>query len=389
MGYRGEPEWMNQGNAMLGFTEQREVWKNNGFMKMGSDGVMRAWWQDENFKLGYPGAIPVTEVHRHLLGWVTQECDIAVKLYLPESQAADSQGRDEGGPFKWIADTESKAIVRPDNEAIFGYFGRDSYEKHDYIPIIEQCQNIADGELGVASAFLMDHGAVFVIGMELPEDITTDQGITHRVRLQASTSQNGRFATRWDIVDEFAVCSNSFQLNISKADRSNKTYAVKHTSKSLGRVMEARTALGLIYKATEDFNTFLDSLTQVDVTDKQFEAIVNGLMPMPEVKLNDKGDQTNKAAITITDNKRDKMRHMWSFDHRCRQFNGTLFGAFQTWSTWNQWERPKGESLEASIMGTMTGKFAQVDEQFFAIVAGMEDLDVGPLVEASLAIARS
>lgn len=387
MGYRGEPEWMNAGNAMIGYTTNREVWANNGFMKMGADGNYAAWWKDDNFKLGYPGPIPVADVHHHLLGWVTQECDVAVKLYLPvgsdeaHDHDCDAQGNIVAS-YKWIADEEHKAIVRPDNEAIFGYFGKDSYEKHDYMPIIEQCQNIADGELGIASAFLMDHGAVFVIGMELPEDITTDQGIAHRVRLQASTSQNGRFATRWDIVDEFAVCSNSFNLNLRKADKTGSSFAVKHTSKSLGRIMEARTALGLVYKGIDEFNTFLDAMTQVDITNQEFEAIVNGLVVMPDVKVNDKGEQSNKAAFTICDKKRDTLRTMYRADHRCKQFNGTLFGAFQTWSTWNQWERPTGDNLEASIMGTVTGKFAQVDQQFFDMVKDL-DIDMGALIAAA------
>jgi hypothetical protein len=402
VGYRGEPEWMNAGNAMLGFTQQREKWQNNGFMKLDQrTGAMKAWWQDDNFKLAYPGAIPATEVHKHLLGWVTQECEVMVKLYVHDDERVKEaieagcveEVKDSDGTvvshrfYNWILDPDTKAIVRPDIENVFGYFGVDSYEKHDYMPLIEQCDKIADGELGIASAFLMDHGAVFIIGMELPEDITTEEGIDHRVRLQASTSQNGRFATRFDLVDEFAVCSNSFKLNLgkadSRADKSGKgTFAVKHTSKSLGRILDARTALGLVYKATDEFTKFLDAMTQVDVTNDQFQAIVNNLVVMPEAKIVD-GKQTNKGAQTIADGKRDKLRHMWNFDHRCRQFNGTLFGAFQTWSTWNQWERPTGDPLEASIMGTLTGKFNDTDAEFFSIVRGMEDLNLGALVAAA------
>ena len=371
MGYRGEPEWMNKGNAAIGFLEQRDAWKNNGFMKMGDDGRYHAWWEDENFKLGYPGAIPASEIHKHLLSWVTQECDIAVKLYVTDDErVAASHGEDEGGHFIWVADQENKAIVRPDIEAVFGYFGRDSYEKHDYIPVLEQCDRIADGELGIASAFLMDHGAVFVANMELPEGITTEQGIEHRVRLQACTSQNGRFATRWDIVDEFSVCSNSFRANLNKADAKGQSYSVKHTSRSMGRVLDARTALGLVYKAAEEFSTFLDAMTQVDITNQQFMDIVQGLVPMPEAKYNDKGVQTNKGAQTIADNKRDTLGTMYRTDYRCSQFNGTLFGALQAWSTWNQWERPTGDNLEASIMGTITGSFAK---------STMSDTGISPL----------
>jgi len=375
---------MNAGNAMLGFTQQREKWATNGFMSMQADGSYKAWWQNDNFPYAYPGAIPVVDVYTKLLDWNTQECDIAVKLYLnsTDERNAEAHGQDDKGKFIWIQDPDSKAIVRYDTEAVFGYFGLD-YQTHDYIPLIEQCAKIADGELGVASAFLMDHGAVFVIGMELPEDITTAEGIDHRVRLQASTSQNGRFLTRFDIVDEFAVCSNSFKLNLGKADQSGKTFAIKHTSRSLGRIMDAHTALGLVYKATEEFNLFLDSMTKVDITDQQFQTIVDGLVAIPETKFNENGDQTNKGAQTIADGKRDKLRTMYCTDHRCKRFNGTLFGAFQTWSTWNQWERPTGDKLEASIMGTLTGKFTETDTMFFDLVKSLDDIDMRPLVEAA------
>ncbi len=383
MGYRGEPEWMNNGNAMLGFTKSREAWANNGFMRMGDDGTFRAWWQDDSFKLGYEGAIPAGDVHKHLLNWTTQECDVAVKLYVVgDEQVAQAHGQDEGGYFMWIADPDTKAIVRPDIENVFGYFGRDSYESHDYMQVLEQCDRIADGELGIASAFLMDHGAVFVANMELPEGITTEQGIEHRVRLQVCTSQNGRFATRWDLVDEFSVCSNSFRANLNKADKSGQSYSVKHTSRSMGRVLDARTALGLVYKSADEFSKFLDAMTQVDITNDQFAQIIQGLVPMPEAKRNDKGVQTNKGAQTIADNKRDVLGQMYRTDHRCNQFNGTLFGALQAWSTWNQWERPTGENLEASIMGAITGTFAKADAEFFDIVAGL-DIDMGALAAAA------
>lgn len=366
MGYAGEVEYMNNGNAMLGFLAEKEKWANNGFMSEGSDGQMRAWWQNDDFKLGYDGAIPASEVHKHLLNWEPQEADIAVKLYVTDP--IDAQGSDDGGMFRWVSDPDRKAIVRPDRDIVFGYFGRDSYKTHNYMPLLEQCQNIADGELGIASAFTMDDGGVFIVNMELPEDMTTEAGIDHRVRLMASTSMNGKYATRFDIVDEFCVCSNSFRINLNNT---NNTFKAKHTSKSLGRIADARSALGLVYKASEEYTRFLDGLTRVKIDQKDMNKIVNGLFPIP-VPVWDSGRITNARSLTIADNKQQKLLTMYTSDPKCRDWHGTLFGAFQTFSTWNQWERPTGNGLETSIMSTLDGTFSKADAEFFALVQGLE-----------------
>ena len=363
-----------QRNALLGFTNSREHWASNGFMHMQKDGSYKAWWQGEDFDGAYEAAIPVEDVHSRMLSWEAQEADVAVKLYVTEG---DYHGQDEGGYFRWVADNDRKAIVRADNEAIFMYPGRDSYQMHGYMPVLEQCGKITDsGELGIASAFIMDKGAVFVANMELPDDITTEQGITHRVKLMVSTSMNGRFATQWKISDEFAVCSNSFNLNLS--GKGNE-FRVKHTSKSLGKIGDARNALGLVYKAAEEYTKFLDAMTKVDVTPANFQAIMDGLFTMPVAQMVN-GKVTNQAAITRMDNKRDQLLTMYATNPMVKPFHGTLFGAFQAWSTWNQHEKPRGDALAAQIIGDITGKTGEVDAEFFAIVQGLEGLDLSALV---------
>lgn len=368
---------MNQeGNALLGFTTQREAWAKNGFMSL-VDGEYVAWWQSPEFTGGYPGPIPIEDVNTRMLNWTPQECEVAVKVYVTEG---DYEDEDEAGHYRWVIDTERKAIVRPGSDtgrdAIFSYFGRDSYQVHDYSDIIQQCSNIADDELGIASAFLMDQGAIFVINMELPEDIITNTGIAHRVRMMAWSSQNGKHASNWKIVDEFCVCSNSFSLNLGGE---GNTFKVKHTGKSLGKIQTAREALGLVYQAAEEYTDFLDAMTKVDVTDAQFRAIVNGMFPMPVPEI--VGTKTtNQAALTRVDNRRTSVLGMWNSDKAVQPWNGTLFGALQAWSTWNQHERPRTDALASSIQGSMSDKIALADQEFFQIVEGL-DLDLSALTE--------
>lgn len=373
-----------EGNALLGFLDQREKWANNGFMSLDeTTGQWRAWWQHEDFKGGYPGPIPMEDLRRRMLHWVTQECDIAVRMEVFEGDYDDDVVDPETGVthyYRWVPDPTRKAIVRPDNQAVFGYVGRDTYGLHQYTGFMQVCENIADGELGLASAFLMDQGGVFVVNMELPDDITTEAGIDHRIRLMGFTSQNQRFNDTWKVVDEFAVCSNSFNLNLR--GKGNE-FSVKHTSRNMARIADARQALGLVYKAAEEYNALLDALTKVDVTDDQFHAIIRHAFPMPEAKVVD-SKITNQSAITRMENRHAELAEHLKFTTAC-PWAGTLFGAFQAWSTWNQHDRPKGDALAASIMGTIDGRIAQQDAAFFQIVAQLEDVDLRPLAELAAA----
>ena len=376
MGYKGEVEWMNNGNAMIGFTQEREMWEKNPYMLQNkTTGAWEAWWKDDSFKLAYPGAIPMDDVRKHLLNWEPQEAEIAVKLYVPAGHE-DAAGEDEHGTFIWTSDTEHKAIVRPDTMEVFGYFGRDSYEVHNYEPILEHCEQIAQTELGLASVFLMDGGAVFVAGMELPDTIVTEAGIAIRPRLQVSTSMNGRFKTLFKLVAEIAICSNSFQGNLAG---DGKEFKIKHTSRSMGYFGDAMNALGLVYKGAEDFSKFLDGMTRVSINDPQFMLIASTIhqVPAPEIA---GGKVTNLRAITTAENKRDRLVEMWNSDPQVTPWNGTLFGAFQAFNTWNQWERPN-QGLKSVIMGNVTDTFAKQDQEFFDIVAGL-DIDLSAMAMA-------
>lgn len=388
MGYAGEVEWMNQeGNCLLGFLNEREKWANNGFMSLGKDGSYRAWWQQEGFKGGYPGAIPVSDLYTRMLNWQPQECTriLVAKEVWPSPVMEveyDDETVDEDGVkhyWKWVADTERKALVRPDTDVIFGYVGRDTYQMNDYRNLVETCGNIADGELGIASAFMMDKGGVFIVNMELPEDITTEAGIDHRVRMMACSSHNQRFVNLWKLVDEFCVCSNSFRLNLSKA---GNEFRAKHTSKSHLRIADARQALGLVYKASEEYSKFLDAMTKVDVTDSEFTRIINGMFPMPQpvIEATTTGQRVkNQGAITRMEQRHAEL--MANFrGPTADKWAGSLFAAFQGWSTWNQHERPRGDALAANIMGTLDGRIEDQDAEFWKIVTGIETINLKPLV---------
>lgn len=368
-------EWLNE-NTMLGFTANREKYKGMGWVMF--DEATRenhAWWHQPGYQHGYPDAIPVEEVTRVLFNWTPVESEIMHKVragVLP----VEADGEDGIGYYRWITDDRFKGIIHPRTEYVFGTFGIDSYKVHDYNEwLMGNVSLILDGELGIASAGLLRNGGVAYVQAEFPDDVTTESGMDIRPSLLAATSVDGTKATTYKVTTGISVCDNSLDINLSAND--GGVFKVKHSARSLGRMTDARNALGIVYKHTEDIVKFLDTLADVDVTDAQFRQIMSQIKPIPdpEVGQNKKGEQAvkNQRAITIAENTQAELWNLWNRDPRAAQWNGTLLGALQSVNTWHNHMRSNSDNgVERVMSATLSGDVAKFDAAFFDIVQGMD-----------------
>ena len=134
----------------------------------------------------YPGAIPVEDVRRRLFGWTVLEGDVCSTATLLS---------DDGVATVTIRDPDRKAMLRPpgalgadDEGAILGIF-KSGYKAHDYSQwLLEQVAEILDDELAIGSAGLLRGGALAWVSIEVPETITTPEGVAFRPHLLATTS---------------------------------------------------------------------------------------------------------------------------------------------------------------------------------------------------------
>lgn len=359
-------EWLND-NTLIGHTTDKDVWAKNSWVIMGNDGVAKAWWQVDGYTGGYPGAIPVDEVNRRLFNWEPTESDIMLKVPCDE---ADADAQDGNGQwFRWVADTERKAIVHPNSNFVFGYFGQDSYKIHPYGEwLINNVGKIVDGEVGIDSAGLLRNGGVAYVTLSLPADVQTNSGFAFRPTIVATTSVDGTRATTYALVPFIPVCDNSLHASIHQA---SGKFKVKHSSKSLTKIGDAREALGLIYQGGEEFIQLIDRMADVEMTDQQFKAIVEQMVVVPEPT------GKNKAAITKAEEKQAELWLMYGKDPRAAQWNGTLLGAYQAVNTWNEHCRSRNDNLVERVMtGVISDQFAKMDHEFWSIVGDIVDLSV-------------
>lgn len=360
-------QWLNE-NTMLGFTAHREKYKNMGWVRFNEETRQNeAWWHTKEFQNGYAEAITPEEVQRVLFNWEPVETEVMHRVACGVEQADGVDGA--GNPFYWVPDLKRKGIMHPTTEHIFSIMGKETYKIHGYNQwLVENVGKILDtDEVGIASAGLLRDGGVAYVQVEMPDDVNV-AGMDIRPSILAATSIDGTKATVYKITTGISICDNSLDLNL-KAD--GNQLKIRHSARSMSRLGDAREALGIMYAHTEEITKFLESLSDVDVTNEQYKQIVHGLKPIPMAETKG-GKVTNQRAITIAENTQQDLLHLYHQDPRCTQWNGTMLGAMQAVNTWNNHMRSNSDNgVERVMQATLGGEIAKRDAEFFDIVAGL------------------
>ena len=281
-------EWLNS-NVLVGFTDKRG----------------HAWHYRAGADNHFPGAVPVGEVERRLFNW-----EPTVNILACPCGCGDA----------------FKAVSRSDNRHRMGIF-REGYEPHGYRPwLLNTVSSLLGDTLSIGSAGLLRQGAVAWVSVEVPENITTPEGVEFRPHLLATTSFDGSIATTYKRVITNVVCDNTRDAALRE---SGQTYKVKHTRNSGVKLADARAALSMVHTIADDFAAEVADLCRVEVTDQTWTRFLDAYVPMPE----DKG-----RSRTMAENKRDTLTRLYRFDKRCAPWNGTAFGVVQTVDTYGQHE---------------------------------------------------
>jgi len=81
-----------------------------------------------------------------------------------------------------------QAILRSDNGHVMGIF-TDGYEPHPYVEwLINTIATLLEDDLSIGSAGLLKNGAVAWVSVEVPDNITTPEGVEFRPHLFGATS---------------------------------------------------------------------------------------------------------------------------------------------------------------------------------------------------------
>ncbi|MFJ5532426.1 DUF932 domain-containing protein [Streptomyces sp. NPDC093261] len=313
-------QWLAE-NTLIGFTDKRG----------------NAWHYREGDANHYEGAIPVEDVQNRLFHWTAVESPMMFRNPVTK---------------RFGSDQSRKVILRSDTGDVMGVFKK-SYQPHQYGEwLLTNVANILDDDLGIGSAGLLRNGAVAWVSVEVPENITTPEGVEFRPNLLACTSFDGSLATTYKRIITNVVCDNTMAAALTEG---GAAFRVRHSSKSLTRLNDARDALGIVHSISDDFAAEVAKLCATPVSDAAFFDFVDSqLAPIEE--------DAKKFSVTMAEKKRDAFRTLWTQDERVAPWRGNLFGAWQAVNTFSHHEtNPRGVRAERIMTRTVEGRVEQED----------------------------
>lgn len=286
-------QWLNV-NTLIGFTDKRGT----------------AWHYREELQGDesnhYPGAIPLDDVLRRLFAFEVNSSP----LYIPSGDGfVEVPGR--------------QAMVTSDSGEVLGIF-KEGYQGHSYKEwLIDNVATILDDSLSIGSAGLLRNRAQAWVSVEVPENVTTPEGVEFRPNLLACTSYDGSLATTFGRKFTVTVCDNTLSAALSEQGQSFK---VKHTRYSGYKLTSAREALAIVHTMAEDFSAEIASLCKQKVSNAAWNRMLDLVIPVP--------DEPGRA-MTMAEKKRGEIVNLYNNDDRAASWNGTAFGVLQAFNTWN------------------------------------------------------
>jgi phage/plasmid-like protein (TIGR03299 family) len=340
-------QWLNT-NTLVGFTDKRGTAWHYRASEQGSE------------PNHYPGPIPVADVRRRLFFWTAQEVPVFHQVSCEVDNMFGISGIDDDGrayQVRPIPDT--KAIRRSDTNTILGIF-KDGYQPHQPEAwLLGNVANLLTDELGIGSAGLLKGGAQAWVQVEVPDNVTTPQGVTFRPNLLAATSFDGSLSTTYKRTATIVVCDNTMSQGLGERGQS---YKVKHSRYSNLKIEDARHALQLVETAGQDFAAEIAKLTSWPVTTPQWSRLLDKVVPIPA----DKG-----RSFTLATNKRDSLQRLYTFDSRVAPWNGTAFGVLQAFNTYSHHESivRGAERAERNMANAVLGITEASDAEILAELA--------------------
>jgi phage/plasmid-like protein (TIGR03299 family) len=317
------------------------------------------WWYNEELasqleeSLLYAGPIPTDDVIRRMFNFTIDPEPIYIR---------------RNGQF--IEAPDRVAQVTSDTDEIVGVF-KDGFRGHSYPEwLINNVRAfVDDSELGIASViFPSPDRAIAAVSFELPEGMTTPEGVAFKSFLMATTSFDGSTATTYKPCNTLGVCDNTREIALREA---GAAYKLKHTKNSVAKIADAREALGIIHTMESDFAAEIAALCDWSVTTGQFEKHLDAMAPLPELI-----DGKASRGWTMADNKRNTLVDLYHGDPRVAPWKGSAFGVLQAYNTYGQHEASV-RGVNGSDMGRamrnagnlISGKIAAEDRHCIATLA--------------------
>ena len=230
-------------------------------------------------------------MHRRLFHWTAQEVPLFHSVPCAGNLSGVSRIDEKGRAYQLRPVPETKAIRRSDTNEVLGIF-KEGYQPHQPGAwLLGNVANLLSDELGIGSAGLLRGGAQAWVQVEVPDNISTPEGVTFRPNLLAATSFDGSLSTTYRRTATIVVCDNTMAQGLGEP---GNAYKVKHSRYSNLKIEDARHALKLVETTGAEFTETIAKLCAWPVTNGQWSRLLDQVVPVPGDKGRSQTMATNK-----------------------------------------------------------------------------------------------
>lgn len=158
------------------------------------------------------------------------------------------------------------------------------------------------------------------MSMKMPNHINVDGDVTDAY-LIALNSHDGSCAFQICVSLIRPVCHNTVTAAFNGAKH---RYSIRHTKNALGRVQQAREALGMTFRYIEEFQTVAEGLQAQAFTDAEFDAFTAELFGV-------KGKAEDDISTRLG-NQMQAVKNLWATSPTLLGTKGTRYGAYQAFT---------------------------------------------------------
>jgi phage/plasmid-like protein (TIGR03299 family) len=294
----------------------------------------------------YPGPVPLEDVQDRLFNWSAVQGTVSATALTNTGVLA--------------AEAPDKiAVMHGVTGEILGIHGK-VYKIHQFNDwLIDNVSMLLDANLAIGSSGLLQKGRKAWVQIEMADTLEV-KGEKLRPFLTAATAHDGSMATTYITGATRVVCDNT--LSMALGAKGTESYKVRHTTNSLGKIGDARAALGIVHQVADEFEAAVKALTDQYVTDNQWAQFVE--------KYTATGGNTERSK-TMAETKARELYRLWNHDERVAPWKNSAWGVTQAVNTHAQHVRSvKGMGrAERNQLSLLNGGIRKEDQAALDLLA--------------------
>lgn len=212
-------------------------------------------------------------------------------------------------------------------------------------------EDICDsGEIAIESAMSLRGGAVVAILAKRPDHVLI-AGEDTTPYLLFTNSHDGSAALQMMATPVRVVCQNTLALALGTAKNRMK---IRHTSGATQKIAEARSALQVSFRYTDELKKRGEAMASQKITDKDFDDFLASLVPIKRTG-DESGEADPERAVTMRENKRFAIAGLYHHAENLAEIRGTRWGALNAVAEFEQ-HGIRYKSDERKLASIMNGE---------------------------------